>query len=72
MHFGIKYALPFLRSIFVMKLQITSQGEHPALDPSTPWYEWISYLECCNSLGIKPSLGRFIRYNEYYRSIVSS
>lgn len=39
------------------------------LDPTTPWYEWLSYLECCASLGVKPSLSRFLRYNEYYRSV---
>jgi hypothetical protein len=38
------------------------------LDPTTPWYELLSYLECCNSLGIKPSLNKFIRYNNYYKS----
>lgn len=39
------------------------------LDPTTPWYEWLSYLECCASLGVKPSLSKFLRYNEYYRSV---
>lgn len=43
--------------------------QHPALDPTTPWFEWCSYLECCHSLGVNPSLGRFMRYNQYYRSV---
>lgn len=39
-----------------------------ALDPTTPWYEFNSYLECCTSLGVEPSMTKFIRYNEYYRT----
>lgn len=42
----------------------------PALDPSTPYYEYLSYLECCNSLQIKPSMNRFLAYNRYYKSVV--
>jgi len=40
------------------------------LDPTTPWYEWMSYLECCYSLQTKPSMNRFLAYNRYYNSIV--
>ena len=40
----------------------------PALDPTTPWYEFLSYLECCNSLNVKPSLQKFLRYNQYYKN----
>jgi hypothetical protein len=36
------------------------------LDKTTPWYEWLSYLECCKSLKVKSSLTRFLRYNNYY------
>lgn len=39
------------------------------LDRTTPWYEWLSYLECCNSLKVRPSLTGFLRYNAYYRSV---
>ncbi len=28
--------------------------------------EWESYLECCYSLGVEPSVRRFLRYNELY------
>ena len=42
---------------------------YPALDPTTPHYEWLSYTECCASLDVRPSLTRFLRYNAYYRSI---
>lgn len=37
------------------------------LDPTTPWYEFNSYCECCYSLGVTPSVTKFIRYNNYYK-----
>jgi len=40
----------------------------PVLDPTTPWYEFLSYLECCNSLSIRPSLQKFLRYNQYFKT----
>ena len=49
----------------------TQTTQHPALDPTTPWYEFISYSECCNSLGINPSINTFVRYNEYFKEILS-
>jgi hypothetical protein len=39
------------------------------LDPTTPWFEWLSYCECCASLNIEPRLGRFMRYREYLREV---
>jgi len=42
----------------------------PAMDPTTPHYEFNSYLECCNSLQIKPSMNRFLAYNRYYNSVL--
>ena len=38
------------------------------LDPTTPWFEWLSYQECCCSLGVTPSLTRFMWYNEYFKN----
>lgn len=35
------------------------------LDETTPWYEFLSYCECCRSLGVEPSVGRFVRYQRY-------
>jgi hypothetical protein len=40
------------------------------LDPSTPWFEFLSYCECCWSLGVEPSVHRFMRYQSYYNSVV--
>jgi hypothetical protein len=41
------------------------------LDPTTPWFEWLSYCECCASLGVKnqPHLGRFMRYRAYLKEV---
>jgi len=45
---------------------------YPALDASTPYFEFLSYLECCESLGVKPNMNRFIGYNRYYNSIIKN
>jgi len=52
------------------KIVGTYNPELPALDPSTLYYEFLSYLECCNSLQIKPSMNRFLAYNRYYNSVL--
>jgi len=56
--------------IDLRKIIGTYNPEFPALDPSTPYYEFLSYIECCNSLQIKPSMNRFLAYNRYYNSII--
>jgi hypothetical protein len=38
-------------------------------DPTSPWWEFISYCRCCESLEIKPSVQRFMRYNAYLKEI---
>lgn len=45
--------------------------EYHVLDETTPWFEWLSYSECCKSLQIinHPSLSRFMRYHEYLKEI---
>lgn len=42
---------------------------YPALDSTTSWYEFNSYIECCKSLEVVPSLQRFMRYQAYLREI---
>lgn len=42
---------------------------YPALCNSTPWYNFNLYIECCNSLGFKPSITSYMRYNEYYKKL---
>ena len=44
-------------------------SSYPALDISTPWYNFSLYIECCNSLGFKPSITSYIRYNAYYKTL---
>lgn len=41
---------------------------YPALDPTTSFYEFLSYVECCDSLGVTPSLQRFMAYQKYLKS----
>ena len=45
--------------------------KYPSLDPSTPWYFFISYCEACESLGVpnQPSITRFLSYRKYLKSI---
>lgn len=46
-----------------------NQNGFPVLDPTTPWYEFLSYQECCWSLEKPVSLSRFMRYNNYLKEI---
>ena len=43
--------------------------EHPALDPTTPHYEFNSYVEVCDSLDRPVRIGGFMRYQAYLREI---
>lgn len=43
--------------------------KYPALDPTTSHYEFNSYVECCESLGVTPSLQRFMAYQNYLKSV---
>jgi hypothetical protein len=52
----------------VEKWRANSEG-FPTLDSTTPWYNFSLYIECCNSLGFKPSITSYIRYNEYYKAL---
>lgn len=38
------------------------------LDSTTPYYEFLSYVECCKSLNVKPSITRFVKYNQYFNT----
>jgi len=41
------------------------------LDETTPWYEWLCYCEICHQLNVpgQPSLGRFMAYRRYLKSV---
>lgn len=49
------------------------QKENPfgfsTLDPTTPWYEFLSYQECCWSLDRPVYITNFMRYNAYLKEI---
>jgi hypothetical protein len=36
-------------------------------DPTAPWFEFISYCRCCESLGVEPKLSKFVAYNNYFK-----
>jgi hypothetical protein len=44
---------------------------YQTLDPTTPWYEWIMYCECCESLQVpgQPHLGRYTKYRNYLKEV---
>jgi len=42
-------------------------SNYPALDETTPWNNFLSYLECCKSLNQKSSVNRYVRYNNYFK-----
>lgn len=39
----------------------------PILDPTNSNYNFLSYLECCQSLNVIPSITKFVKYNEYWK-----
>ena len=52
-----------------MKEQLAENSKFPTLDPTTPWYEFLSYQECCWSLERPVRVTGFMRYNAYLREI---
>lgn len=44
-------------------------NKFPTLDPTTPWYEFLSYQECCWSLGVPVRMTSFLRYHQYLKEI---
>jgi hypothetical protein len=49
--------------------QLMGNSKFPTLDPTTPWYEFLSYQECCWSLGRPVRLTSFMWYNAYLKEI---
>tara|TARA_B100000085_G_scaffold275468_1_gene293379 strand:- start:39 stop:206 length:168 start_codon:yes stop_codon:yes gene_type:complete len=50
---------------FQIKKMDTLSSEKPEI-PEDLQEEWESYLAACESLEVKPSARRFLRYNELY------
>ena len=46
-----------------------SNIKYPAIDFTTPWGEFVSYIECCKSLDVEPSLRRYFGYRNYLKSV---
>ena len=44
---------------------------YPALDPTTPQYEFLMYAEICYQLDVpgQPSITRYTRYREYLKEV---
>ena len=36
-------------------------------DPTAPWFEFVSYCRCCESLDRPVSIGGFLRYQNYLK-----
>jgi hypothetical protein len=53
----------------MMNLLKSTLNPLPTLDPTTPWYEFLSYQECCWSLGRPVYITNFMRYNAYLKEI---
>ena len=61
-----------LRPKHMMVKQVeNSDYPYHALDPTTPWYEWICYCEICHQLDVQdqPNWNRFIRYRNYLKEV---
>lgn len=45
--------------------------KYHVLDETTPWYEFLMYEEICYQLDVpgQPSIGRFMKYRNYLKSI---
>jgi len=43
--------------------------KYPALDSTTPHYEFNCYVEVCKSLDRPVSIGGFMRYRQYLKEI---
>jgi hypothetical protein len=37
-------------------------------DQTAPWFNFLSYIRCCESLGVIPSITKYLRYEAYYKS----
>lgn len=55
----------------MLEYQKENQAGLPTLDETTPWYEFLSYLDCCQSLNPpgQPNINRFLSYRNYLKSV---
>ena len=38
-------------------------------DSTAPWFEFLSYKFCCESLEVEPSIQRFLAYQRYLKTV---
>ena len=38
-------------------------------DTTAPWFEFLSYKFCCESLGVEPTIQKFLRYQNYLKTL---
>ena len=38
-------------------------------DPTAPWFDFVAYCRCCESLDRPVSIGGFMRYRAYLREV---
>lgn len=38
-------------------------------DKTAPWFEFLSYQFCCESLGVEPTIQKFLRYQNYLKTV---
>jgi hypothetical protein len=38
-------------------------------DVTAPWFEFLSYKFCCESLGVEPTIQKFLRYQNYLKTL---
>jgi len=38
-------------------------------DPTSPWFEFLSYVRCCESLGVPIRIQSFVRYRQYLKEV---
>jgi hypothetical protein len=58
--------------MFNLSRFISNNPNQHNLDESTPWFEFLSYVEVCASLGPipnQPSVGRWMRYRAYLNEV---
>lgn len=40
-------------------------------DKTAPWFEFMSYVLCCESLGVVPRIQKFMAYQRYFNSVIN-
>ena len=38
-------------------------------DSTAPWFEFLSYKFCCESLEVEPTIRRFLAYQRYLKTV---